>query len=155
MVQLFRAGITAICWQVIAVLALTLAVLFTASSSFSSANPSPLTWGYPLVAVGLALTGGQSINVTAIQMRRASYIMRRAAPKPILVMVVAQFVFGTVLLAILTVYPPHAVIVVIGFFGDDSVATIIWSAVMSAGVAGFGATAHAGLKAIELSNGQH
>ena len=160
MTQLFRAGIIAICRQVAAVLVLTSLLLLTAprDGSFSSSNArlSLLTWSYVLVAVGLALTTSRSISVTAARLNRASYVMRRGASKPILMTIVAQFGLAAVLCMVLALWRPAlAVLVIAEFFGDDSVASVIWPALMSAEVAGFGATAYAGIKAIELSDRQY
>jgi hypothetical protein len=45
--------------------------------------------------------------------------------------------------------PPDAIISVSHYFGFSRAVSIIWTAVMSVGVASFGATAHAAVKAIE------
>ena len=63
----------------------------------------------------------------------------------------AQFGLAAILLAILALRePPNTITVVVEYFGVGWAASIIWAGVMSVGVACFGASAHAALKAIEF-----
>ena len=63
---------------------------------------------------------------------------------------VAQFGLAAILFAIFALQaPPNAIISVCHYFGFPEAASIIWTAVMSVGVASFGATAHAAVKASE------
>lgn len=157
MLQLLHAGVIAICRQFVAVFAIALILLSTELSgggvNLSSAKVSLFAWICVLVAVGLALTISQSTHLTAIVMLRASHFKRHAASKPALMMVVVQFGLAAILLSILAIRrPPHPIVVIAEMFGVGSSASLAWPALMSLGVAGFGATAYAGVKAIELSN---
>jgi len=65
----------------------------------------------------------------------------------------AQFGLAAILLAILGLRePPNTITVVAEYFGVGSAVSIIWARVMSVGVACFGASAHAALKAIEKNS---
>jgi hypothetical protein len=157
MLQLLHAGVIAIFRQFVAVFAIALILLSTELSgggvNLSSAKVSLFAWSCVLVAVGLALTISQSTHLTAIVMLRASHFKRHAASKPALMMVVVQFGLAAILLSILAIRrPPHPIVVIAEMFGVGSSASLAWPALMSLGVAGFGATAYAGVKAIELSN---
>ena len=117
-----------------------------------SATPF-LTWGYLLMAAGFALTSGQSIDIIASRIFRGSYLMQLVDPKHGLKALVAQFGLAAVLLAILGFRaPPYPIIVIVQYFGCGSAASVIWTALMSVGVACFGASAHAVLRTIEIDN---
>jgi hypothetical protein len=63
----------------------------------------------------------------------------------------AQFGLGAILLAILALRePPNTITIVVEYFGVGSAASIIWAGAMSVGVACFGASAHAALKAVQF-----
>jgi hypothetical protein len=63
----------------------------------------------------------------------------------------AQFGLGAILLAILALRePPNTITVVVEYFGVGSADSIIWAGAMSVGVACFGASAHAALKAVQF-----
>jgi hypothetical protein len=76
--------------------------------------------------------------------------MRLGSRQYILMTLVAQFGLAAILFAVFALQaPPNAIISVSQYFGFPGAASIIWTAVMSVGVASFGATAHAAVKAIE------
>ena len=155
MLQLLHAGIVAVRRQLAAVIVLLLILLLAApvnETFWLSATPF-LTWGYLLMAAGFALTSDQSIDITASRIYRGSYLMQLVAPKHALKALVAQFGVAAVLFAILGLWPPpQSIIVVAQYLGCGSAASVIWSAVMSVGVACFGASTHAVLRAIEIDN---
>lgn len=79
--------------------------------------------------------------------------MQLVDPKHGLKALVAQFGLAAVLLAILGFRaPPYPIIVIVQYFGCGSGASVIWTALMSVGVACFGASAHAVLRTIEIDN---
>jgi hypothetical protein len=155
MLQLSHAGIVAVRRQLAAVIVISLILLLAApvnETFWLSATPF-LTWGYLLMAAGFALTSDQSIDITASRIYRGSYLMQLVAPKHALKALVAQFGVAAVLFAILGLRPPpQSIIVVAQYLGCGSAASVIWAAVMSVGVACFGASTHAVLKAIEIDN---
>ena len=152
MLQFLHAGITAACRQVIAVLffALFLLAIAPIAEGFWLVAGPPITWGHLLVAGGLALTAGKSIDQTADQIRRVSSMLK-ASRNAVAMALVSQFGLAAILLAVLALRtPPHAMIVTAEYLGYDSAASIMWAAVLSIGVACLGATAHAAVKAIEI-----
>lgn len=152
MSQLLHAGIVAARRQLAALVVFTLVLLLTAQiteNSWPSTTPL-LPWGCLLVAFGFALTSGRSIEVTARHIRRGSDLF---GPKHVLMSLTAQFGLAAILLAILGLRePPNTITVVAEYFGVGSAVSIIWAGVMSVGVACFGASAHAALKAIEKNS---
>jgi hypothetical protein len=157
--QLLHAGIVASFRQFMAVLALTSAVLLTVPSDrglfLSSAKLLLLSWSYVVVAAGLALTNGQSIDLTVARLHRASYISRRVVSKSALIAVAVQFGLAAILFSILALrHPPEAIVMISELCGVGPAISIVWPALMSIGAAGFGATAYASVKAIEVSNDQ-
>jgi len=74
----------------------------------------------------------------------------RLVSKQTLMFAAAQCGLAAVLLSILVLRPPPAAISEIAeWCGFGSAAAIVWPGLMSLGVAGFGATAYASVKAIE------
>ena len=153
MSQLLHAGIVAARRQLAALVVFTLILLLTAQiteKSWPSITPL-LPWGCLLVALGFALNSGRSIEVTARRIRRGSDLFQVVGPKHMLMALTAQFGLAAILLAILALRePPNTIAVVVEYFGVGSAASIIWAGGMSVGVAGFGASAHAALTAIEV-----
>jgi hypothetical protein len=164
MSHLLHAGIIAGRRQLIALLVLTFTLLVITPKDHIAQNSSAtskleilslsamrlFTLAAVLVALGLALTSSRSIDITTSRIQRGSSFMRLGPPQHILMILVAQFGLAAILLAVLAVQaPPNAVISVGHFFGFPGAVSIIWTAVMSVGVASFGATAHAAFKAIE------
>jgi hypothetical protein len=170
MSQLLHAGIIAGRRQLAALVALTLILLVITPQDHIAQNSSAadkaeilslsamrlFTWAALLVALGLALTSNRSIDITASRIQRGSRIVRLGSPQHILMSLVAQFGLAAILFAIFALQaPPNAIVSISDYFGFSSAASIIWTAVMSVGVASFGASAHAAVKAIEHHNAKH
>src|SRR3954464_13598990 len=165
MLPLLQAGLTAACRQFGAVLIGTLFVSLLASYGFivqdvstihSSAEScwtsvSPfLMWAYLLVATALALTRSQAADLTAERVRRATYLMRLARPEYALMTLVLQLGLSAFMFAVFALRtPPEPLTQAASYVGCVSAASIIWAAAMSIGVASFGASAHAALKAVK------
>jgi len=153
MPQLLHAGIVAARRQLAALVIFTLVLLLTAQitgNSLPSTTPL-LPWGCLLVAFGFALTSSRSIEITARRIRRGSDLLQVVGTKHVLMALTAQFGLGAILLAILALRePPNTITVVVEYFGVGSAASIIWAGAMSVGVACFGASAHAALKAVQF-----
>ena len=153
MPQLLHAGIVAARRQLAALVIFTLVLLLTAQitgNSLPSTTPL-LPWGCLLVAFGFALTSSRSIEVTARRIRRGFDLLQVVGTKHVLMALTAQFGLGAILLAILALRePPNTITIVVEYFGVGSAASIIWAGAMSVGVACFGASAHAALKAVQF-----
>jgi ABC-type Na+ efflux pump permease subunit len=155
MSQLLHAGIIAGRRQLAALVALTLILLVITPQDHIAQNSSAsnktevlsatqlLPWAALLVALGLALTSNRSIDITASRIQRRSRMLR--SPQHILMSLVAQFGLAAILFAIFVLQAPPNVIISVGYyFGFPAEAvSIVWTAVMSIGVASFGASAHA------------
>jgi hypothetical protein len=153
MSQFLHAGIIAARRQLVALVALTLILLLITqiTENFWPSTTPLLPWGCLLVAFGFALTSGRSVELTARRIRRGSHLVQVVGPRHVLMALTAQFGLAAILLAILALRePPHPIIVVAEYFGVGSAASIIWAGATSVGVACFGASAHAALKAIEF-----
>ena len=157
MLKFLYAGIIVARHQLAALAVLTLILLLVTPNSLTPGAPEilPLSatpifaWGYVLVALGVALTSSRSIDVTASRLQRASRSLRRGSPQYILMTLVAQFGLAAILFAVFALQaPPNAVILVGQYFGFPSAISIMWTAAMSVGVAGFGASAHSAVKAV-------
>lgn len=164
MSQLLHAGIVAGRRQLVALVVLTSILLVITPKEHIAQNLSvtskpeilPLsamrlfTWAAVLVALGLALTSSRSIDITTSRIQRGSRFLRLGPSQHILMTLVVQFGLAAIPLAILALQaPPNAIISVGHHFGFPGAVSIIWTAVVSVGVASFGATAHAGVRAIE------
>lgn len=158
-IRLFLAGLVAACAQLMAV-ALAMFLVFLAAhagliartlaqicpniaASPSSVSPL-LTWVFLLTAVGIALTSGRFVDFTAAHIRRASRLMRPIEPDHATKALLVQLWLTAVGFAILTLRPPPDVWIEVAHnFGGACAASIVWSGLMSIGVASFGANAHA------------
>lgn len=161
MLQLLQAGLIAARRQLGAVLIGTLFVSLLALHGFIVQDDSGtetcwisdssfLVWAYLLVATGLSLTRGRSVYLTAERICRASYLMRLARPEYALVTLVLQLGLSAFMFAMFALRtPPEPLIQAASYFGCVSAASIIWAAAMSIGVACFGASTHAVLRALE------
>jgi hypothetical protein len=164
MSQLLHAGIIAGQRQLAAVAALTLILLvitpldhidqylLTANKTEISPLSAMLVFRCAtlLIALGLALTSSRSIDETASCIHRASRFIRLGSPQSILMTLVAQFGLAAILFAVFALQaPPNAITLVSHYFEFPRAVSMMWTAVMSVGVARFGATAHAAVKAIK------
>lgn len=167
MLALLQAGFVAATRQLAAVMIVTLSVLLLASyglifqktwSMNSEADASwisvlpPLIWAYLLIAAGLALSTGRWIDITATRIRRASHFVPFTTPQRALKILVAQLSLSALLFALIAWRTPEFVIEVGQRLGSEPAAVIVWAGAMSIGLACFGATAHAALKALSLNN---
>ncbi|PSH61696.1 hypothetical protein CU102_26650 [Phyllobacterium brassicacearum] len=162
-IRLFQAGLVAACAQLMAVALATLLVFLAARSGLiaptlaeicpnAEASPSSvspmLTWVYLLTAIGIALTSGRFVDFTAAHIRRASRLMRPVEPDHATKALLVQLWLTAIGFAILVLRPPPHLWIEAGrYFGGACAASIAWSAVMSIGLACFGANAHAARKA--------
>jgi hypothetical protein len=164
MVRLLRAGLIAGVCQLGAVAVITLVVSLLASpdsghrmlahgddsKAFWISISPLLKWAYILVAVGMAITISKAIGVTASHIRHASNLIRPMRSKRVMVSLASQCALSAILFGILALQtPPEIIAKAIGLFGCDFATSIIWAAALSVGVAFFGATTHAALKAFE------
>jgi len=157
-------GIVAARRQLIAVLIVTVAVLLLPSHSlttrdtplietdaeaFRTSVSQLLKWTYLLIAVGLASTTDRPIDLTAERVRRAFKIIRLSAPAHTLKALAFQLGLATIMLAGFTLSTPPELLVALGRnFGCACIASIGWAGTMSIGVAFFGASTHAILRAL-------
>jgi hypothetical protein len=152
MAKLFHAGIIATCCQVMAIFVLT-TTMFLANPASDSVDSSLLTWSYVLVAAGMAFTSSRSVSETASRLHQVSSVARRGTSKGLLTTIVAQFGLATVLCTLLALFPPmNALLLASDLFRAGPLTPLVWSALMSVCVAGFGATAYAGAIAIRLGD---
>jgi hypothetical protein len=164
MLKLLQAGLVAAGRQLVAVVIVTLLASWLAShdlivrgaSTISSGTEtigipaSLLLWMYLLIATGLALTKSQSVELTAAWIGHACSRMRLARPEDALMTLVLQLGISAIAFAIFALRtPPEALIDTATYFECVSAVSIIWAATMSVGVACFGASAHAALKALK------
>ena len=162
MLSLMHAGLVAAVRQLGAAISITLSAYFLSSHVFvvqkapatgSGAEAvanyvSLLTWAYLLVALGLALSSCRSVNLTAACMRRAANFVRFVSARHALEALVLQLSLSAIMFAAMALRTPQFIIQIDQYFGSEFVAAIGWAGAMSTGVACFGASAHAALKAI-------
>jgi hypothetical protein len=109
-----------------------------------------LRWIYLLLALGVALTSNRFVEFTAARIRSASRAMHPTEPDHATDTLLTQITLASIGLAILTLRPPPDFLVAAGrSIGSGWVASAAWSGIMSAAVAGFGATAQAARRALE------
>ena len=162
--RIFRAGIVAARRQLIAVVIVSVAVFLLPShnltgrdalwiesdvEAFRISVSQLLKWTYLLIAVGLASTTDRPIDLTAERVRRAFKIIRLSAPAHTLKALAFQLGLATIMLAGFTLSTPPELLVALGRnFGCACIASIGWAGTMSIGVAFFGASTHAILRAL-------
>jgi len=112
---------------------------------------SLLIWAYLLIATGLAFTRSRSIDLTAARIRAASELMGLTRPADALMTLVVQLVICAIIFAMFALESaPEMLIKGATHYGyAPAAASIIWEATLSLGVACFGASAHAALKALK------
>jgi hypothetical protein len=159
MLRLIQAGMIAACVQCMIIFLLTLLIIFIVlyriynpQSSNSNADILSITtllqWLYLLTAVGLALTTNRFVNLTGARIRSASRAMKPSDPDGAANNLLGWLWFTAFGFAALTLGPPPSFITELGWtMGYFDAAPIIWSAIMSVGVAGFGANAQAAAQA--------
>ena len=104
-----------------------------------------------LLAVGVILTSHPYLDITAASIRTASRLINRANPREVMQTLRANLWLGSLAFAMLAFKPPMDIISRI--FGGETGAcpgAIVWPVLMSLGLAGAGATAHAVEKSLKL-----
>jgi hypothetical protein len=117
----------------------------SAAPIWHAASPY-LAASFVLVAFGIALTSGVSVNLAADRMARLVARVGLRHPKQVLVGLSAQFGFGSILMAILALRTPCEITSILRCFSSP-IYDVIWAAALSVIVAGCGANAHAVAKA--------
>ena len=162
--RIFKVGIVAARRQLIAVAVVTIAALLLPSLGVTGRSTQSieteagalrisvsqlLKWVYLFIAVGLALTTDRLIELTADHIRRMLTVLRHIAPEHTLKALAFQLGLATVMLAGFTLSAPPELLIALGRnFGCACIASIGWAGTMSIGVAFFGASTHATLRAL-------
>jgi hypothetical protein len=103
-----------------------------------------LQLAYLVIAVGLASTKHRFVDVTAMRIRGASRRLHPSGANHTVDTLLVCLLMAAIGFAALTLRSPPAFLTGFGWhFGASDAAPIIWSAIMSVGVASFGANAHA------------
>ena len=161
MLRFLEAGLVAAGRQFVAVVVVTLTVLIlishmaairgasptgTENGAFCSSFSEPLIWSYLLAALGLSLTRDRAVTVTAERIHSAARLLSpKHGSRPLAV----QLVIAALMLAAFALRAPPDMQIWIGrYFGNACAGSVVWAAVMSIGVAGLGATAHAAVRAL-------
>jgi hypothetical protein len=109
---------------------------------------SPLKWLFLLLAVGIVLTDTKYVAFAATRIRHASRLMKPTIPDHAANTLLVLVALPTAGFAILTLrQPPDFVLELSSYFGHSGRIWITWSALMSVGVAFFGAISHAAWRA--------
>jgi hypothetical protein len=156
--RLFQAGLIAGCIQAAIVLVITpLAILFAKyQDHYSSASGRDqassvialLPLIYVLIAAGVALTKHRYVTLTTMRIRHASRLMSSSEPDRGAGMVAICLLFASIGCASFALQQPPAFLVATNWhLGPHAAAPILWSALLSVGVASFGANAHAAVDA--------
>lgn len=104
---------------------------------------------YLLTALGIALTQGRFVEATAEHIRRASRALNPKRPTDGAKVLSVQLWFATIGFAVMTFHEPPAILVeATREWGCAAAAPMTWAAIISIGVASFGANAHAAMKAM-------
>src|ERR1700678_2697594 len=155
MQRLFRAGLVAASAQILAVavaivavaIALRHGLVIPASGAAESELQSAvrlLPWIDLVLAVGIALTRNRFVDETAGRIREAARRFYPPAPDRACKALFVQLWAASAGLAVLALRPhPGFWIAAADTWGWGAVVMLIWSGVMSVGVAAFGANAHA------------
>jgi hypothetical protein len=115
-----------------------------ASNPITGFGAPVLTWAYLLTAIGLAFTSGRFVDTTAQRIRHAARVMHPTNPALIIMMLFSQCLLCAIGSAVISLsIPPDFLIMLVRKMGYANFAPLIWPAVFSLGISGFGATAHA------------
>jgi hypothetical protein len=155
MLRLFQAGVIAALMQCIAILLATLLIFVYAhhrvenlqvpadDPTFLSLIPL-LQLIYLVAAVGVAATRHRFVDLTAERIHRASRLMNHSDPDRAANTLMVSLWFAAMGFAAATLGPPPSFLTEQGWhLGPFDAAPIIWSGMMSIGVASFGANAQA------------
>ncbi len=114
-----------------------------------SPNSFPLIAIDLLTAVVLSLVRNRHVEITAARLREACRQMNKSNPDRVAVMLLTQLVLAAAVCAILAMKMPPTLLLKVGAsFGGAGYGGAIWPAVMSIGIAIFGANAHAAALAL-------
>jgi hypothetical protein len=153
--RLIQAGVIAACMQCITILLLTPIIIFYAHPKAEDPqlpvdDPTVMSLisfmqlVYLFTAVGVALTKHGFIASTGERVHRASRLMEPSDPDRAANTLTISLWFTAMGFAILTLRLPPSFLAEFGWhFGSFEAAPIIWSGMMSIGVACFGANAQA------------
>jgi hypothetical protein len=159
--QLFQAGLIAGCVQAVIIVVITPLVLLFAQywdndPSASGRDPASsvitlLPLIYVTFAAGVALTKHRYLTLTTTRIRHASRLMSSSEPERVAGMIVICLFFASLGCASFTLQPPPALLMAMNWhFGSYAAAPILWPALMSVAVAGFGASSHAAADAFDF-----
>jgi len=155
MLRLFQAGAIAGLMQCIAILLATLLIFSYARHRIENLQvPADdqavlsliplLQLIYLLTAVGVAATRHRFVDLTAARIRRASRLMNHSDPDRAANTLMISLWFTAMGFAAVTLGSPPSFLTELGWhLGPFDAAPIIWSGMMSIGVASFGANAQA------------
>jgi hypothetical protein len=155
MLRLFQAGATAACMQCLAILLATFLIFSYAHHRIGTLqvpadDPAVLSLVpllqliYLVTAIGVALTRHRFVGLTADRIRQASRLMNRSDPDRAANTLMISLWFTAFGFAALTLGSPPSFLTELGWhLGYFDAAPIIWSGMMSIGVASFGANAQA------------
>lgn len=164
LLALCHAGLVGMARQVIAVL--TIMVVFSISDSVTFAPTFEIAqqtsaaeiWRsaslclascFVLVAFGLALTSGPTVNLAASRIAQIVGKSRLRRPKQLLVALSIQFGLGSILVAILALRAPCEIALISSCFSKP-IYDVVLAAALSVVAAGCGANAHAIAKASRI-----
>jgi hypothetical protein len=159
--RLLEAGIFAGIIQVIVVLGiLVVAFIFLDADRFApvaarntglsvSPNTLPLIGIDILTAVFLSLIRNRHVEITAARLREACWQMNKSKPDRVAIALLTQLILAAAGCAVLTMKMPPSLLLKMGTnIGGAGYGGAIWPAVMSIGIAIFGANAHAAALAL-------
>ena len=99
---------------------------------------------YLTLAAGVALTKHRSMTLTTARIRHASHLMSSSDPDRLAGTLAICLFLASIGCASYALQPPPGILVALDLhLGPYAAAPILWSALMSVCVAGFGANAHA------------
>ena len=155
MLRLFQAGVIAACLQSIAIILATLLILSYAHHQIENLQvpaDDPVVQSlipllqlvYLVTAVGVAATRHRFVDLTAERIPRASRLMHHSYPDRAANTLMISLWFTAMGFAAVTLGSPPSLLTEQGWhLGYFDAAPIIWSGMMSIGVASFGANAQA------------
>ncbi|MGY3615450.1 hypothetical protein [Bradyrhizobium sp. USDA 10063] len=148
---MFQAGLVAGCVQVAVILVVTpLVISYASGTGDDRAFPvvASLRSIYLLLAAGVALTKHRYVGLTSARIRHASRLASPSEPERTagtLAICLLVAAFGCASFALQP--PPDVVTAMKWHLGAHEAGPIVWPALMSLGVAGFGSSAHAAVDA--------
>jgi len=158
--RLIQAGLIAGCIQAAVVLVVTPLVILlaqcydngsSASGDQASSVISLLPVIYVIFAAGVALTKHRYVTLTTTRIRYKSRLMSSSEPERAAGTIAVCLFFASVGCASFGLQPPPASLVATNWhLGSYAAAPIVWSALMSVAVAGFGANSHAAADAFDF-----